>query len=797
MLPVTADGFRRLPGRYRGLPHFSAPYYVAQPSVRVSAPRSLNQIAPVGFTNCDREPIHLPGAIQPHGFLLCLDEHSRRIVQVSANTGHLIGRAAEDLLHGGLDQLLGADQLAEVNALLPALTATPRLLGARLDGVVGQPFYKIGLHRYDGLLWLEFEPVTETVTPPLDLGFLNAALGDMLAAETVLEFCRHAVDQVRAITGFDRVAIYRFAADESGEIIAEATRADLAPWLGLHYPASDIPQQARVMYLKNWLRFIPDARYVPVPLVPVCNPATGRPPDMTYAGLRSVSPVHLEYLHNLGSGATMTISLIRHGQLWGMVTCHHLTPRLVSYELRELCQFIGKTFSALLPGKEHQDAAAYQLGIRERQAQLLEYVSQAADPVAGLHQYSPTVAEVFACDGAAICFEGEVVLLGATPTLAQVQDVLGWLDQHAPRDVFATDNYAALHPAGLALRETASGILAAALTESPGNYLLWFRSEVVRTVTWAGQHEKTPTLVDGHVFLSPRQSFEAWKQLVEHTALPWQPAEIQAAHDIRRHIYDLRLKVFGELQARAQSLASLNAELARSNDELDSFAYVASHDLKEPLRGIHNYSVFLLEDYAEQLDPEGVHRLQTLVRLSQRMESLIESLLQLARVGSTDLRLEEINLNELLVDVTDLLRPRLEQTRTTVTVVGVLPTVRGDRVRLQEVLHNLFTNAMKYSDRPDKSITVGLVAPSQLSPLTPAAYDTFYVQDDGIGIEARHQDRIFKLFKRLHVEEKYGGGAGAGLAIAQKMVEKHGGKLWVESTLGHGATFYFTLPKTY
>ena len=756
---------------------------------------------PITLTNCDREPIHIPGAIQPYGFVLCLDPATRRIVQASANTDALIGRPAEDLLSGGLDQLLGPNKLAEVDALLDTLTHAPKLLGTRLDPVAGQPFYKIILHRYDDLLWLEFEPVTETDTGPLDLPFLNAALGQMLAASKVQEFCQYAVDQVRAITGFDRVAIYRFAADESGEIVAEAIRGDLAPWLGLHYPASDLPQQARAMYLKNWLRFIPDAGYEPVPLVPVNNPVTNRPPDMTHAVLRSVSPFHLEYLRNMGTAATMTISLIHQGRLWGMITCHHLTPRLVSYELRELCQFIGKTFSALLPSKLQHDEDDYLLHIQAQQAKLFEHVSTHPNFVDGLHQEAPTVKDVFECGGAAICFDDDLVMVGATPTPAQIRELLTWLQANAKTDVFCTNSYAALNPAGLALRATASGFIAASLTDAPGNYLLWFRPEVVQTVTWAGQQDKPQVLANGQVFLSPRQSFEQWKELVENTAAPWKPVELAAAREIRLHISDLRLKVFNELQARAQSLARLNTELERSNDELDSFAYVASHDLKEPLRGIHNYSLFLLEDYADRLDAEGVHKLETLVRLSQRMEGLIESLLQLSRVGRTDLVVADVDLNAVLAEVTELLQPRFEQTHTVLTVAGPLPTVRADGVRLQEVFYNLISNGMKYNDKPAKTVAVGLAPPEAAGvgvgrPVSAEGFHIFYVRDNGIGIDARHQDSIFKLFKRLHAQDKYGGGTGAGLAIAKKMVEKHGGSLWVESALGQGATFYFTLPKS-
>lgn len=753
---------------------------------------------PITLTNCDREPIHLPGLVQPYGFMLCLDERSKLIVQASDNAEAHVGISADQLLGRGLERLLGPTPLAQVQQLWPALGTAPQLLGARLDYVVGKPYFKLILHRYDGLLWVEFEPMIETQANTLDLGALNATLSQMLSATTVLEFCQAAVEQVRALTGFARVAMYRFAPDESGEVVAEAKRADLDALLGLHYPATDIPQQARAMYLKNWLRFIPDIDYLPAPLVPVLNPSSGRPPDMTYAVLRSVSPIHLEYLRNMGVAATMTISIIQNDRLWGMIMCHHDAPRLVSFELREMCLFIGKTFSALLHTKEELEVRAYQLHIQQTQARLLEQVSAQANFLDGLHLQSPTLLDVLDCGGAAIIFEGEVITLGATPTEPQLRELVAWLQAHGGPDVFQTDSYARLNPAGLALRATASGILAIALAQEAGDYILWFRPELLQTVTWAGKHEKVRKMEDGQLFISPRQSFEAWKQHVENTAAAWQPLEVAAAKEIRLHIADVRLKVFNELQARAASLARLNLELTRSNDELDSFAYVASHDLKEPLRGIHNYSVFLLEDYAEQLDADGTLKLQTLVRLSQRMEALIDSLLLLSRVGRLELEVQPTDMSQLVAEVIDLLHPRFEQTGTTVEVRGPLPTIWADATRLREVFNNLFTNAIKYSGKPTKHITVGQAPAGTVGPRGgshPDDYDVFFVQDDGIGIDLKHHATIFRIFKRLHAQDKYGGGTGAGLAITKKMVEKHGGELWVESVLGEGATFYFSILK--
>ncbi|RPD45809.1 GAF domain-containing protein [Hymenobacter sediminis] len=754
--------------------------------------------APVTLTNCDREPIHIPGSVQPYGFLLCLAESTGRIVHASQNTGDLLGMPAQQLLGGGLEQLLSLEQVADIREQFPTLTETAKLLGVRLDQVPGQPFYKLILHRFDELLWLEFEPVAETATSVLDLPSLNVALGQMLTATSVLEFCQRAADEIRSITGFDRVLIYRFAEDASGEVVAEAVREDLEPFLGLHYPATDIPQQARALYLKNWLRFIPDVDYVPSPLVPVLHPTAARPPDMTHAVLRSVSPIHLQYLRNMGVAATMTISIIQEGKLWGLMTCHHLTPRLISYELRELCLFIGKTFSALLATKQQHDDYAYQLHIRETQVRLFEQISRQTNFIEGLYKHTPTIQDVLNCGGAAICFEGSTITLGATPTINQIQELTQWLQENVAEDVFHTNSYVQHNPAGVALRGTASGILAISLSQDPGDYIIWFRPELVQTVTWAGKTQKAEVMKDGELFLSPRQSFEAWRQLVDNTSAPWRPLELAAAEEIRLHLSDVRLKIFNELQTRAATLSRLNSELERSNDELDSFAYVASHDLKEPLRGIHNYSIFLLEDYADQLDAEGVNKLETLVRLSQRMESLIESLLQLSRVGRQELSVERTDLNGVVAEVLELLQPRLEQLQTTVTIAEPLPVMRCDKVRVQEIISNLLTNAMRYHDAPEGQVTIGIAPAATRGPRgtgNPQDYFVLYMRDNGIGIDPRHHHTIFRIFKRLHAQDKYGGGTGAGLAIARKMVERHDGELWVESVPGHGSTFYFSLSK--
>ncbi len=261
---------------------------------------------------------------------------------------------------------------------------------------------------------------------------------------------------------------------------------------------------------------------------------------------------------------------------------------------------------------------------------------------------------------------------------------------------------------------------------------------------------------------------------------------------------DLNATLEQRVVARTAELKQANEALERSNQELDDFAYIASHDLREPLRGINTYSTFLLEDYQDKLDEEGQSKLNTLQRLTRRMESLIDSLLTYSRVGRTELAVQETNLGEMLAEILDSLDVVLKERGVEVRIQQPLPTVRCDRVRVGEVFRNLITNAMKYNDKPEKWIEVGRCntdAALEGSPCAEGFPATFYVRDNGIGIREKHLDSVFRMFKRLHGRDQYGGGTGVGLTIVKKIVERHGGQIWLQSTFGEGTTFFFTLQR--
>ncbi|QLE57070.1 ATP-binding protein [Nostoc sp. TCL26-01] len=737
----------------------------------------------VDLSNCNKEPIHIPGSIQPHGVLLALQEVELTILQVSNNTFDFFGIYPEQLLDQHLSCLL---EIEQINLLQDCLAHEDLPVINPIEfciKIADNTLYFDGIvHRSDGCLILELEPSSSEKNNTFFRFYhqVKLAMSKIQGAANVIGLSQTLAQEVRKITGFDRVMIYRFDENWHGQVIAEEKPEYLTSYLGLHYPASDIPQQARQLYSQNWLRLIPNAHYQPVAMIPLCNPLNNQPLDLSRAVLRSVSPLHIEYMQNMGVTASMSISIMKNQKLWGLIACHHQVPKYIPYEIRTACEFLGQMTSVEMSNKEDSEYTESKIHLKSVQSKLIEYMSGETNFIDGLINYEPNLLNLVNAQGAVVCFNSNYYPVGQTPTTADIQNLVEWISQNLQDEIFYTESLAQVYPAAEKMRDVASGLIALSISKSQKNYVLWFRPEVVRTVDWGGNPNKpVEVTANGGVRLSPRKSFELWKETVLLKSLPWKSFEVNAA-------LELRNAIIGVVLRKADELAQLNIELERSNQELDAFAYIASHDLKEPLRGIHNYSNFLIEDYGTIIDEPGKEKLVTLIRLTQRMEDLIDSLLHFSRLGRVDLFMQQTDLNEIVHRILDMLSGRIEETGVEIRIPRPLPTVYCDRIQIGEVFSNLIANAIKYNDKPQKWIEIGYL--EHPSPTT-----TFYVRDNGIGIREKHFEAIFRIFKRLHGPSKYGGGTGAGLTIAKKIVERHGGKIWLESIYGEGSTFYFTL----
>ena len=768
----------------------------------------------VDINNCDREPIHTPGAIQPHGVLIALSAADWTITHVSANTADYLRQSPQDLLGNPIQSLLTQAQIENINSCLNGDFDAINPLHFDLSVAGETRAFNAIVHRNDDVIFIELEPVTRDNKDQSAVTFFDfhrlvkRPVGKFQQTTSVGGLCQAAVEELQNITGFDRVMAYRFDEDGSGEIIAEVKPPEMTPYLGLRYPSTDVPKQAIYLYLLNLLRIIPDVGYKPVPVLayrPIDEsdtPVEPAPLDMSLSMLRSVSPLHTEYLSNMGVRASMCISLVKNNQLWGMIVCHHTAPRQISYEYRTICEFLAQAITLELADKEKNENADYRLKIKQLQTEFVDALTQSQTLKEGLTQKPKRLFGLAGATGAAFCEKGEITLLGETPSPADTASLVQWLsEQFTDSTLYHTAALGADYPPAAQFAGHTSGLLAVSISKAQDLYVLWFRTEVIQTVNWAGNPEKSIELDEqGQEVMSPRRSFEKWKQTIQHQALPWRPCEIEAAVELRRSVIGLVLQ-------RADELAELNSELERSNTELDSFAYIASHDLKEPLRGIHNYSSFLIEDYGEVLGEDGNKKLQTLMRLTHRMENLISSLLHYSRLGRAELIIAPVNLSEVVDGVLELMEVSKPE-EATIEVVRPLPVLACDRTQITELFTNLVTNAIKYNNKDQKQVRIGyytaeeaqqqnirpvIAAPTaDTAPLVPTT-PVFYVQDNGIGIQEKHSDTVFRIFKRLHGPNKFGGGTGAGLTITKKIVEKHGGNIWVASTYGKGTTFYFTL----
>jgi len=507
----------------------------------------------LALQGCEEEPIRIPGSVQPHGSLLAVAEPDLVVVMASANAGELFdrevaGRSLADLLPAGDLARLVAGLAGELDQINP--------LRVRLPGTESD--VDLVVHRADGLLVTEWEPVGTAGPGEVDWHRRVPSVLQRLSASATLEQLTAVLaSDVRALTGFDRVMIYRFDAEWNGEVVAEDRSDDIEPYLGLRFPASDIPAQARALYATNWLRLIPDAGYRPVPLSPALNPLTGQPLDLSGAMLRSVSPVHLEYLANMGVVASMSVSLIDRDRLWGLISCHHYSgPHRPSYTDRTAAEFLGRTASLLLHTKDRSGTSDGVVTVAQRHSQLTAALGRSPrNPTAALTGGEVTVLDLLPAAGAAVRLDGRLTLLGTTPAAERVVPMVRRLLATAPP---VTDAMPRFLPDTADLADVASGVLAADVGGQDGDFLAWFRPETVREVTWGGNpHISKVTEDETGTRLSPRQSFARWSELVRDTSTPWLAHEIDAAQSLASHLTEATM-------SRAEEDNRLAATLQRT-----------------------------------------------------------------------------------------------------------------------------------------------------------------------------------------------------------------------------------------
>ena len=726
-------------------------------------------------SDCDREPIHIPGGIQPHGTLLAVAESSLTVTQASENlVDHTSVRAAEVL---GQPLSVLFDE-ASVRALRDAfghgrpeelnpLRLTVR--GRRFDGIV---------HRSDGATLVELEPLPSDAPAYSPHHALRPALLRVQSADTLLDLYRELLRTIRELTGFERAMIYRFDERGHGSVDAESKEPELESYVGLHYPASDIPRQARALYMKEWLRIIPDAAYVPARLQPELRPDTGAPLDLTCAALRSVSPVHREYLANMGVRASLSVSLVVRGRLWGLISCtNHSGPRHVRYELRSACEVLARLASLEIAAIEDRQAAAARSARRDSVSALAARMrSSALDDhlLESLLGEPERLLGLVNASGAAVVSGDACVTCGRAPPPQRVLELAGWLDREHGQGAYATASLATEWPDALDIKDAASGVLTFALPGATARRLLWFRGEVLGTVAWGGNPNKAVEL-GADQRPHPRRSFALWIEEVRLHSAPWTSSDAEAADELRRYALEIDLE---RQVARGQ-------RAVRARDEVLA---VVSHDLRNPLWVIDLQARELLHSSASANLPALREGAALTKRAVAQMTSLIDNLLDLAAIeaGRLALRVQPVAVRPTVEEALVTLRPLAEANALTlVAELDDTASMLADRDRFYQVLSNLIGNAVKFTPAGGR-ITLR-AEPREREVM-------FTVADTGPGIPPAELADIFVRYSRTDRAEQRKG-VGLGLFVVKGIVEMHGGQIHAASAPGEGATFVFTLPR--
>lgn len=643
------------------------------------------KVTDLDLTDCDREPIHIPSAIQPHGTLLVVDLASDRIVQVGIGTEAVL-HPSRPFLNQQLSDVLGVPAAVVGSA---AFSGERIYISSLIPELAARADIDVTAHRSDGLIIIEIErALTARPSAAQMLGRVRSISAALQAGSDLLDTCRSAACELRGLTGFARVMIYRFLEDGSGCVMAEDKDAGLPTFLNHHYPASDIPKQARELYVRNVVRVIPDVNYTPVPLAPHICPATGGPLDMSDCILRSVSPIHIQYLKNMNVRASMSVSIVRDDALWGLVACHHISPKLVSYEVREVCKHVAQILSQQIAAREETEMLQQEHRLTAARLELVAELSHAKGAIdEALRERTSKLLELLPSDGIAVYAHGAVTTAGHCPTNDQIRELASWLLRANTPGSYSTDRLSESFAPAEAYRRSASGLLGIIISVGEPLVLLWFRAERAEIVNWAGNPHKPVESGLRPGMLTPRASFELWRETVHGRSRPWTKAEIEAAQRFQNQLVET---------SQRRRVEQLNSMLQQKIGEADRLIVQKDLLMREMHHRVQNslqlVSAMLRLQQREFSDPIVQARFEETQRRILAMAAVHRHLWRSTEIGIVrfDIYLQEVR--DSLVEAWGRQWGEYVQLQSTSVLV---PTDKA--IVLGLIITELLTNAVKHA----------------------------------------------------------------------------------------------------
>ena len=714
----------------------------------------------VDLNDCDKEPVHIIGKIQDHGFLIAFDSKKHAITRASTNLSVLFNKSIEIILESKITDLLDAVVIEEF--ILHQLTNTIFYKNLHISN---QDLILIA-HTSGSEYIFEFEKNTVNLSSFEYHHRLTNIISEINSFADLQQMCDKSVKLIKDYLSYDRVVIYKFDAEGNGQIVSEEKETDQKPWLGLHFPTTDIPKQARALLLKHPIRMNRDIDSEPV-LIASKRHLKNNPLDLSCSELRTTSPVHIEYLRNIGAQATLTASIICDNLLWGLISCHHKTPRNINYYQRLTCKFLTQILATQVQLKNSNTSLENLKNNALIQSKLIDQINT-KDIKLGLTSIEYNLLSMNGATGAAIYLENEITTIGECPSDTSIKELIHGIKKITPNNYYYTSEFSKDYEHAKAYQEIAAGVMCMFISNIRNSAILWFKPEKLQFVHWAGEPDK----IEINQRLTPRKSFEKWSSAEKGKSEPWQDYEVSAAINLQKNLLEIFLEKYEEVK-------TLNIQLKKAYEDMESFSYSVSHDLRAPLRGIDGFARILKEDYYEQLEDFGKVTIDNIIASSEKMNELIDDILSYSGLGKQQMKFKTFCMYESITFVYESLKNQYPNA--IVDIPKNLPAVYADKPTVLLLLKNLMENALKYSTRAKPPvIKIGV-----------KDVHTFYIRDNGIGFDQKHEKIIFNVFVRL-VNSEFPG-SGIGLAITKRVIEKHGGKIWITSAEGKGTTVYFKL----
>ncbi len=745
-------------------------------------------IEDLDFDHCEDEPIHIPESIQGYGYLFALNEENGNIEVYSENVGKLLTETDNLLGKNFFDLLEGKEDIA----FLKNTYARAKARGTRLPGQIllkseytvegtANDFYVI-VYESEGYFVIELEPAGEFRESYSARHFIKmyaTSVAPKFKAYASLDsMAKEIVETIKYITGFERVVLFRFTEDGTGKVIAESKEEDMESYAGLLYPASDIPKQARELYKKNWIRLTPNVDLATSRLIPTTNDTGRKPLDLTNSILRSLSPIHLQYVRNQGLKASMSMSLVTHDHLWGMISCHSRKPSYIPQNIRLECENLSQLFSWHLYAKEEELYIMRKKVTDKAINDMLDKTSVLTPIVEVFKNNEQEVLKITGTDGFMFYTEEETISLGTLPDASVITRLYKKASKNGRKPYISTNICNEVDELGLL--NGICGVLLIPLAENKSYFTAWFRKECEQVEKWAGAPEEKSATASKMERLQPRTSFEVHERKIKNTSRPWDSNDIEMANRFNKVFMTHALETQDQMR---KNISKLEMQSQYKNEFLATLA----HELRNPLTPL-TIGISMLE---ETTNGEHIEVVSTMKRQVNHMSTLINDLMDVSRItqGKVKLEIKTLPIRDIINNAVETCQRLIDENdhELEINLPGKELYTDGDPTRLTQVFVNILNNAAKYTE-PGGHIIISVTAQDE--------WVSVKIKDNGLGVPAEKLESIFAMFTQIDAYSTHTkGGLGIGLTLVKRLVDLHDGEIYARSEgLGKGTEFEVLLP---